>query len=214
VLTCVGDSGRFHYKKSRQGNAEIDRVAAHVLYHYGQSAEVLEFSPYGYDERQYCSPGFNLPIGCLMRSVWGSFPEYHTSADDLNFIRPIQLAESLRVCTAVLDTVEGNRRYRNLNPYCEPQLGRRGLYGSAGGWAIESEVNARLWVLNLSDGEHSLLDIAERSGQPFSVINQAAQTLCENQLLKVISEEPTTRLEQSQDAASSGRKRSGSASSS
>jgi aminopeptidase-like protein len=214
VLTCVGDSGRFHYKKSRQGNAEIDRVAAHVLYHYGQSAEILEFSPYGYDERQYCSPGFNLPIGCLMRSVWGSFPEYHTSADDLNFIRPIQLGESLRVCTAVLDTVEGNRRYRNLNPYCEPQLGRRGLYGSAGGRAIESEVNARLWVLNLSDGEHSLLDIAERSSQPFSVINQAAQTLCENQLLEVISEEPTTRLEQSQDAASSGRKRPGNASSS
>ena len=95
VLTCIGDAGGFHYKKSRRGNAEIDRAAAHVLRHCGESAEILEFSPYGYDERQYCSPGFNLPVGCLMRSVWGSFPEYHTSADNLDFIRPLQLAGSL-----------------------------------------------------------------------------------------------------------------------
>jgi aminopeptidase-like protein len=209
VLTCIGDDGKFHYKKSRQGNAEIDRVAAHVLHHYGQSAEILEFSPYGYDERQYCSPGFNLPVGCLMRSVWGTFPEYHTSADNLNFIKPKQLMESLHICTVILDILEGNRRYRNLNPYGEPQLGRRGLYRSTGGDAIESEINARLWVLNLSDGEHSLLDIAERSGQPFSAINQAAQTLREGHLLEVISEEVTTRLEHSEGVTYSGRQRSG-----
>jgi len=213
VLTCVGDDGGFHYKKSRQENAEIDRAAAHVLKHYCKFAKTLPFSPDGYDERQYCSPGFNLPVGCLMRSVWASFPEYHTSADDLNFIQPKQLMESLQVCTAILDILEGNRRYQNLKPYGEPQLGRRGLYRSTGGEAIESEIRARLWVLNLSDGEHSLLDIAERSGQPFSVINQAAQTLCEHHLLEVISEEATTRLEQSQSATYSGR-RSGSASNS
>ena len=95
VLTCVGDGGSFHYKKSRQGNADVDRAATVVLKHERKSAEVMEFSPYGYDERQYCSPGFNLPVGCLMRSVWGTFPEYHTSADNLDFIRPEQLAESL-----------------------------------------------------------------------------------------------------------------------
>jgi len=116
--------------------------------------------------------------------------------------------ESLHICTAILDILEGNRRYRNLNPYGEPQLGRRGLYRSTEGEAIESEINARLWVLNLSDGEHSLLDIAERSGQPFSVINEAAQTLCQHHLLEVISEEATTRLEQSQGATTySGRQR-------
>jgi aminopeptidase-like protein len=150
----------------------------------------------------------------LMRSVWGSFPEYHTAADDLNFIQPAQLAESLRVCTAVLDILEGNRRYRNVNPYCEPQLGRRGLYRSTGGEAIESEVNAILWVLNLSDGEHSLLDIAERSGLSFSMVNQAAQSLCQNQLLEVISDGVPTRDEQSEGATYSCRPRSGSASSS
>ena len=124
VLTCVGDAGGLHYKKSRQGNAEIDRAAAHVLRHDKQASEILEFSPYGYDERQYCSPGFNLPVGCLMRSVWGTFPEYHTSADNLDFIRPGQLADSFRTCLAILEVLENNRRYRNTNPYCEPQLGR------------------------------------------------------------------------------------------
>lgn len=190
VLTCVGDAGGFHYKKSRRGNAEIDRAVAHVLRHYSESPEILEFSPYGSDERQYCSPGFNLPVGCLMRSVWGNSPEYHTSADNLDFIRPLQLAGSLRVCAAILDVVESNRRYRNESPYCEPQLGRRNLYRSTGGDEIGMEISARLWVLNLSDGEHSLLDIAERSGLPFSAISDAAELLCQNGLLAVVSDDP------------------------
>ena len=183
VLTCIGDSGGFHYKKSRRGDAEIDRAAAHVLRHQGDSPEILEFSPYGYDERQYCSPGFNLPVGCLMRSVWGSFPEYHTSADNLDFIRPGQLAGSLRACAAIMDVLENNGRYCNQNPYCEPQLGRRNLYRSTGGEGIGVEISARLWVLNLSDGRHSLLDIAERSGLPFSAIRDAAELLHQEGLL-------------------------------
>ena len=183
VLTGIGDAGGFHYKKSRQGNAEIDRAAAHVLTHLTETPEVLEFSPYGYDERQYCSPGFNLAVGCLMRSVWGTYPEYHTSADNLEFIRPLELAQSLRVCAAILDVLELNGRYINVNPYCEPQLGRRNLYRSTGGEPIGAEMNARLWVLNFSDGQHSLLDIAERSGVPFARIRDAADLLYDNQLL-------------------------------
>jgi aminopeptidase-like protein len=188
VLTGIGDAGGFHYKKSRRGDAEIDRAAAHVLHHYGANSEILDFSPYGYDERQYCSPGFNLPVGCLMRSVWGTFPEYHTSADNLNFIQPMQLAGALRVCAAILDVLENNRRYCNQNPYCEPQLGRRNLYRSTGGDAIGAEISARLWVLNLSDGKHSLLDVAERSGLPFEAISDAAGLLCQVGLLAVTSE--------------------------
>jgi aminopeptidase-like protein len=188
VLTCVGDNGRFHYKKSRRGESEIDRVSEHVLSHLTESPEILEFSPYGYDERQYCSPGFNLPVGCLMRSVWGSFPEYHTSADNLDFIKPRALAGSLRVCAAIIDVLESNGRYCNLNPYCEPQLGRRGLYCRAGGDGIDAETNARLWVLNLSDGDHSLLDIAERSKLPFAQISDAAGLLCTAGLLSRIVE--------------------------
>jgi aminopeptidase-like protein len=123
-----------------------------------------------------------------MRSVWGSFPEYHTSADNLDFIHPKQLAESFRVCTAVFNVLENNRTYRNLQPYCEPQLGRRNLYRSTGGESISDEIHARLWVLNLSDGEHSLLDIAERSGLPFQAIHNAADLLVQSELLSVVPE--------------------------
>ena len=191
VLSCLGDTGGFHYKKSRQGSAEIDRAAAHVLSHCGEPFQILEFSPYGNDERQYCSPGFNLPVGCLMRSVWETFPEYHTSADNLQFIRPAKLAASLRLCAGILDVLEKNLRYRNECPYGEPQLGRRGLFrsmgGEAGGQATGEEMMARLWVLNLSEGNHSLLEIAERSGISFSMISNAAELLCQKGLLSVVS---------------------------
>jgi aminopeptidase-like protein len=187
VLTGIGDAGGLHYKKSRRGDAEIDQAMAHVLRHEGTSSnEILEFSPYGYDERQFCSPGFDLPVGCLMRSVWGTYPEYHTSGDNLEFIQPGQLGASLRACVAAVDILEGNCRYKNLSPYCEPQLGKRNLYRSSGGEAISVEINARLWVLNLSDGNHSLLDIAQRSGQPFPVIRDAADLLLESQLLEEV----------------------------
>ncbi len=189
VLTCIGDAAGFHYKRSRRGNAEIDRAVACVLRDLGESHELLDFSPYGYDERQYCSPGFNLAVGCLMRSVWGTFPEYHTSADNLDFIRPESLASSLRACAAIFDVLEANRCYVNQNPFCEPQLGKRNLYGSMGGQAIAQEINARLWVLNFSDGEHSLLDIAERSGLPFSAISAAAEVLSSSGLLAPVPED-------------------------
>jgi aminopeptidase-like protein len=186
VLTGIGNAAGFHYKKSRRGDAEIDRAAVHVLHYHGNGAEVLEFSPYGYDERQYCSPGFNLPVGCLTRSVWGTFPEYHTSADNLDFIHAERLAESLRVCVAAFDVLENNQCYRNLSPYCEPQLGKRDLYRSTGGPSIGAEINARLWVLNFSDGEHSLLDIAERSGIAFNLIRDAADVLFSGGLLETL----------------------------
>lgn len=184
VLTCIGDSGGFHYKKSRRGDAEIDRAVACVLRHCGDPFDVVEFSPYGYDERQFCSPGFNLPVGCLMRSVWGSFEEYHTSADNLSFIQPQALARSLAVCLGVVEVLENNLTYANQSPYCEPQLGKRNLYRSTGGASVGSEIDARLWVLNLSDGEHSLLDIAERSGIAFSEIRSAANVLRDAGLLR------------------------------
>jgi len=146
----------------------------------------MEFWPQGYDERQYCSPGFNLPVGCLMRSVYNAFPEYHTSADNLEFISAKSLANSLRVCASVVDVLENNHKYCNQNPYCEPQLGRRGLYPSTGGDRTGSQTLALQWTLNLSDGEHSLLNIAERSGLPFSLIQESAGLLCKAGLLSPV----------------------------
>jgi aminopeptidase-like protein len=124
-----------------------------------------------------------------MRSVWGTYPEYHTSADNLEFIRPAQLGGSLQVCIALVDVLEGNRRFRNLNPFCEPQLGKRNLYQSHLGEAGETEVSARRWVLNLSDGTNSLLDIATRSGLDFSLIRDAADLLQEKELLAPLADD-------------------------
>ena len=188
VVACVGDAGRMTYKKARRGNAEIDKAVEHVLTHSGDDYEILDFSPYGYDERQYCSPGFNLPVGCLMRTPHGRFPQYHTSGDNLDFVQPKYLADSLRKYSAVLDILECNRIYQNQNPKCEPQLGKRGLYRSIGGQS-DARLNemALLWVLNLADGHHSLLDIAERSQLEFSSISAAAATLVEHGLLKEVS---------------------------
>lgn len=184
VLTCVGDPAEITYKRSRRGDAEIDRAFDHVLGHSGHPHQLLDFSPYGYDERQYCSPGFNLPVGCLMRSRHGEFPEYHTSADNLSFVRPEALVDSLGQCLAVIDLLEHNRRYQSTNPKCEPQLGRRGLYeGSGAGADRKARELALLWVLNLSDGEHSLLDIAERANLSFAAIKEAATALAATDLL-------------------------------
>jgi aminopeptidase-like protein len=189
VLTCIGDRAGFTYKKSRQGSAHIDRAVAHILQHAGAPHSTLEFSPYGYDERQYCSPGFNLPVGCLMRSRWGEFPEYHTSADNPEFVAAPALANALQTVQSVFDLLEHNRYYLNLRPMCEPQLGKRGLYGGTGGSGIRNIEMAMLWVLNLSDGSSSLLDIAERSGLPFESIHAAAQMLVRADLLAPVKGE-------------------------
>jgi aminopeptidase-like protein len=185
VLTCVGDPGSFTYKRSRRGDARIDRAVAHVLGQAGEGYRILDFYPYGYDERQYCSPGFDLPVGCLMRTQHGQFPQYHTSADNLEFVTAQALGGTLATCQAVFEVLEHDRVYRNLNPKCEPQLGRRGLYARMGGERdVRTAELAMLWVLNLSDGRHSLLDIAERAGLPFAAIKRAADALAEHDLLR------------------------------
>lgn len=185
VAACTGDAGKMTYKKSRQGDAEIDRAVAHVLRRSGQEHEIVDFFPYGYDERQYCSPGFNLPVGCLMRTPHGRYPEYHTSADDLSLVRPECLADSLIKYLDVLSVLENNLTYLNQCPKCEPQLGKRGLYRLMGGNQAGFDQMALLWVLNLSDGNHSLLDIAQRSGYEMAKIKSAAEALQAHDLLKL-----------------------------
>jgi aminopeptidase-like protein len=189
VLSCVGDAGGFTYKKSRRGSAVIDRALQQVLRKQPVPHRVLDFIPYGYDERQYCSPGFNLAVGCLMRSQNGTFPEYHTSGDNLDFIRAEHLGESFATVLATVEVLEKNRRWLNLNPKCEPRLGKRGLYNAVGGTRVGSfNEMALLWVLNLSDGEHDLLAIAERSGMAFTEIARAAEMLAGVGLLKPLAD--------------------------
>lgn len=178
VVSCVGDPGPFTYKRSRRGASEVDRAAAAVL---GESDRLEDFTPLGTDERQFCSPGFDLPVGVLSRTPPDRFPEYHSSADDLEFVRPEALGESFERYLDVLDVLERNRTYRNLSPKGEPQLGKRGLYRSVGGGSFTE--GPLLWVLNLSDGEHDLLAIAERSGLPFAQLAEAADALVDAGLL-------------------------------
>jgi aminopeptidase-like protein len=188
VLSCLGDPGPSTYKRSRRGNALVDRAAAHVLRQAGPHT-LNDFFPYGYDERQYCSPGFDLAVGCLTRTPNGRFPEYHTSADNLDFVRPDALEDSLDKVYRIVEVLERDRAYLNLNPRCEPQLGRRGLYRATGGKELPGFEMALLWILNLSDGRYSLLDIAERAGMPFRVILGAAKALEEAELLRAAGPE-------------------------
>jgi aminopeptidase-like protein len=198
VLTCVGDEAPFTYKRSRRGSSLIDEAVEAALKESGTSQRMIDFSPVGYDERQFCSPGFNLPVGCLMRSQHGTFPEYHTSADNLEFITPEGLDDTLSLLERVIQHAEDNtkaaartitrnskpetctsKRFINLKPKGEPQLGKYGIYE-----ALNNHTAAALWVLNFSDGFHSLDDIARRSGLPFDSISKAADVLASRGLIK------------------------------
>ena len=186
VLTCVGDDGPYTYKRSRRGNTVGDRAAEHALSELASDdrVSVLDFFPSGSDERQYCSPGFDLPVGSLMRSMYGTYPEYHTSLDDLDFISAKGLADSLAVYLRVIQVLEMNDRYINTNPYGEPQLGRRGLYPQVGAAGVpEASMQRIAYLLAYGDGDHDLIDIAARAGQPVWDFGPELQQLLDAGLL-------------------------------
>ena len=170
----------------------VDRAATHVLRQAGAHT-VLDFVPYGYDERQYCSPGFDLPVGCLTRTPNGRYPEYHTSGDNLDFVTAESLEDSLTKVLAIVEVLENDKVYVNLNPKGEPQLGRRGLYRNTGGSSPKEYEMCMLWVLNMSDGRNSLLDIAERAAMPFATVRRAAEALFDASLLSVLDRKPVNR---------------------
>ncbi|MBK5222594.1 MAG: DUF4910 domain-containing protein [Acidimicrobiia bacterium] len=192
TLTCLGDDHRFTYKRTHSGDDAIDRCAAVALAESGYPYQLIDYFPYGYDERQYNSPGFRLPVGSLMRGRHGAFDEYHTSADDLGFVSAERIAESVAVLQRVLDIADRERTMLNLVPFGEPQLGRRGLYRAVGGTDIADAQMAMLWVLHLSDGDHSLLDIADRSGLSFDSIEATAELLEQNALVRQVEPSPNT----------------------
>jgi aminopeptidase-like protein len=201
VLGLLGDPGKLTYKRSRRETHEIDAIAAYVL---ADEGAVLPFSPYGYDERQLCSPGFDLPAGRLTRSINGGYPQYHTSADDLTLITPAALQGSLEACQRIVEVIEDNQRFRNRKPKGEPRLGARGLYGALGGVGPAAHEHAMLWVLNQSDGTHSLLEIAQRSGLPFALLRDAARSL---QAARLLASEPGAAGHGSKRRTAAGNKR-------
>ena len=192
VLGLLGDAGPVTYKRSRRGDTLTDRAAAYVLANDSHRGVLTDFEPYGYDERQFCSPGFDLPIGRITRSSNAGYPEYHTSADDLSLIKRESLAGSIRAVASVMSVIDVNRRVVNLSPKGEPQLGKRGLYGKVGGAGPRALEQALLWVLNLADGSQDLLAMAERSKIPLDLIEQAAHALEDAALLKSMACGPGT----------------------
>lgn len=185
VLTCIGDPGNFTYKKSRQGNSISDRAALTILNQTEENFNLVEFFPNGSDERQYCSPGFNLPMGSLMRTMYAKYPEYHTSADNKDFISFEAMEESVNKYLEIIELIERNEKYINTMPYGEPQLGKRGLYPTFTQTGNNDYVRAMMWILNLADGEHDLIAISERSKYPVKDLLPIIDKLIENGILKV-----------------------------
>ena len=183
TLTSLGDDAPLRYKKTQSADTTIDRVAARVLGEAGVAHEFLDFYPFGYDERQYNSPGFRLPVGSFMRAIHGRTPEYHTSGDNLDLVDDNQIAQAIEVIVEVLAKMDATRSYVNRAPHGEPQLGRRGIYDAVGGKNIPDFQLAMLWVLNQSDGSHDLVSIASVSGLPIETVTAAADVLLEHDLI-------------------------------
>jgi aminopeptidase-like protein len=184
AITNLGDPRALTYKRTRAGNCEIDRAAELVLSEDGGEYNITDFVPYGYDERQFNTPGILLPVGGFWRAQYGTYAEYHTSGDNLDFVQADKLDEGLAMLRKIVNALEVNRRYINLKPKGEAHLGKRGLYQPISGNAHNSQLQmAMLWVLNFSDGNHDLIAISHLSKIPFAVILQAAQMLAKTDLL-------------------------------
>lgn len=185
VITCIGDDGKFTYKKSRRGNSFPDRAVEAILNQTESEFNIVEFFPSGSDERQYCSPGFNLPVGSLMRTMYGKYPEYHTSADNKDFISFEAMEKSVLKHLEIIEVLERNEKYINKMPFCEPQLGKRGLYPTLGSQkGTEDFVTAMMWILNLTDGTNDLISISEKSKIPISQLIPVIDRLIENGILE------------------------------
>jgi aminopeptidase-like protein len=182
VLTGLGGPGRLVYKRTRRGDRTVDRAASHVVQRGG--GEVRDYSPYGYDERQFNAIGFDLPVGRLSRTPHGEYPEYHTSADNLDFVKDEELLDSYGALLRIVDVLENDAAYVNLSPHGEPQLGKRGLYPTTGGKSASDAVMAMLWTLGYSDGRATLLDIADRADLDFAQVCRAASDLARAGLLE------------------------------
>jgi len=190
VITCIGDNGKFTYKKSRIGNSLPDRAVETILTQTESDYNIIDFFPSGSDEKQYCSPGFNLPVGSLMRTMYGKYPEYHTSGDNKDFISFDAMEKSVHKYLEVIELIERNAKYINKMPFCEPQLGKRGLYPTLGSQkGTEDFVEAMMWVLNLADGNNDLISISEKSKKPIKELLPVIDKLVDKGILEYEKED-------------------------
>jgi aminopeptidase-like protein len=185
LVFCAGDRGALTYKRTRSGAERVDHAAEHVLAGRPGSG-VVDFVPWGSDERQFSSPGFRLPVGCLSRTSHGLYAEYHTSADDLEIVDAASLADTLVAAAEIIDLLDGDHRLLRVDPRGEPMLWRHDLEGRMTPGLLKGGEEGRqaiAWVLNLADGEHTLLDVSERSGLPVALVREAADVLLDAELV-------------------------------
>jgi len=190
VATCLGDAGSFTYKNARNEKADINRVMKYIFSMSDVNGKVINFSPLGSDERQYCSPGFDLDVGVLTRTMYGQFQEYHTSADNLDFVSEKNLKESLNLYLKVFSIYESNSKFLRKNPFCEPQMVKYDLYrekGGAGEDCLDDMSQQRMWILNYADGKTDLLEISEKSGFDIFTLKLATKVLISNGLITQVN---------------------------
>jgi len=186
VLSCVGDDNDYSMIHSRYADTYADRVLLNVL-RYKEKHTIYGFEKRGSDERQYNAPGVDLPVVCFCRSKFGEFAEYHTSADNMDFVSPQGFQGAYDAMMEVVNILEKNARYR-MKVLCEPQLGKRGLYSDISRKGIYDTILVQRDVISYCDGKNDLLDLSERIGVPVSDIIEIIDRLKENDLLEKIKE--------------------------
>ncbi len=186
VLTCCGDAGDFIYKMSKKEDSLTDRVAKHVLKHQEIPFKIIPFSVGGSDERQYCSPGFNFPVGSLTRSIYHVYKEYHTSLDNKSFISFDAMIKTIETYFCFVKALELNANYYNTIQFCEPQLGKRGLYPSSNSPDVNrKKIHDLMHLLSFSDGKHDLIEIAEKRNTSLFDFEEHIQHCVEKEILKI-----------------------------
>ena len=183
VVTCVGDDRAYSFLESRKANTLADAVTKHVIKNHYPDCAIYSFLARGSDERQYCSPGVDLPVVSLMRSKYGTYPEYHTSLDNLSLISPQGLAGAFGALQRCLSLIEANATYRAV---CkgEPQLGKRGLYPTLSKRGSGLEVQTMMNILAYADGQHDLIALAEKIGVPAETCIPVIERLLQERLLE------------------------------
>jgi aminopeptidase-like protein len=190
VLTCLGGNRPLSYKMSRNENAPINHIVQHVIKTKSLEAVVRPFTPiHGSDERQYSSPGFNLPIGQMSRMVYGNYPEYHTSLDNKGLMGIESLLKSVNEIELILRAIELDGYYVNQCPYGEVKLDKHGLYPDinekgTGLVTQKEQLNKILMLLNYADGEHSLTEIAEKCNCTILDLESIVMLLKDKDLIK------------------------------